>query len=86
MWYRDTIGGGRCPIVDTYWQTETGSIVVSPLPGTVATKPGSATLPLPGYDVDVFDKTGKSVPLGSGGASRDQKALAFDGENGSWRS
>jgi acetyl-CoA synthetase len=67
MWYRDTIGGGKCPIVDTYWQTETGAIVVSPLPGTVATKPGSATLPLPGYDVDVLDKAGNSVPLGSGG-------------------
>lgn len=67
MWYRETIGGGKCPIVDTYWQTETGSIVVSPIPGSVATKPGSATLPLPGYDVDVLDKSGKSVPLGSGG-------------------
>lgn len=67
MWYRDVIGGKRCPIVDTYWQTETGAIVISPLPGAVATKPGSATLPLPGYDVDVVDKKGKSVPLGSGG-------------------
>ncbi len=67
MWYREVIGGGRCPIVDTYWQTETGAIVISPLPGAVATKPGSATRPLPGYDVDVVDKQGKSVPLGSGG-------------------
>jgi acetyl-CoA synthetase len=67
MWYREVIGGGRCPIVDTYWQTETGAIVVSPLPGAVATKPGSATLPLPGYDVDVLDRSGKSVPLGQGG-------------------
>jgi acetyl-CoA synthetase len=67
MWYRDRIGGGRCPIVDTYWQTETGSIVVSPIPGVVATKPGSATLPLPGYDVDVLDKAGKSVERGKGG-------------------
>ncbi len=67
MWYRETIGGGRCPIVDTYWQTETGSIVVSPVPGAVATKPGSATLPLPGYDIDVLDKAGNPVPLGSGG-------------------
>jgi acetyl-CoA synthetase len=67
MWYRDVIGGGRCPIVDTYWQTETGAIVISPLPGAVPTKPGSATKPLPGYDVDVLDKQGNSVPLGSGG-------------------
>ncbi len=67
MWYREIIGGNRCPIVDTYWQTETGSIVVSPIPGVVATKPGSATLPLPGYDVDVLDRDGKPVPLGSGG-------------------
>ncbi len=67
IWYRDVIGGGRCPIVDTYWQTETGTIVVSPVPGAVPTKPGSATLPLPGYDVDVLDKAGKPVPIGSGG-------------------
>jgi acetyl-CoA synthetase len=67
MWYKDVIGGDRCPIVDTYWQTETGAIVISPMPGAVATKPGSATLPLPGYDVDVLDKTGKPVPEGSGG-------------------
>lgn len=67
MWYRENVGGNRCPIVDTYWQTETGAIVISPLPGAVATKPGSATLPLPGYDVDVVDKKGQSVPHGSGG-------------------
>jgi acetyl-CoA synthetase len=67
MWYRDLIGGSRCPIVDTYWQTETGAVVISPLPGSVPTKPGSATKPLPGYDVDVVDKQGNSVPLGSGG-------------------
>jgi acetyl-CoA synthetase len=67
MWYRENIGQNRCPIVDTFWQTETGAIVVSPVPGVTATKPGSATLPLPGYDVDVVDKNGNSVPLGSGG-------------------
>ena len=67
MWYRDVIGGKKCPIVDTYWQTETGAIVISPLPGVTTTKPGSATLPLPGYDVEVVDKKGKPVPLGSGG-------------------
>lgn len=67
MWYREHIGGNRCPIVDTYWQTETGAIVISPLPGVTATKPGSATMPLPGYDVEVVDKKGVPVPLGSGG-------------------
>jgi acetyl-CoA synthetase len=67
MWYREVVGKNRCPIVDTYWQTETGAIVISPVPGVVATKPGSATLPLPGYDVEVVDKSGRPVPLGSGG-------------------
>jgi acetyl-CoA synthetase len=56
MWYREKIGGNRCPIVDTWWQTETGSIVISPLPGATPTKPGSATLPLPGMVVDVVKK------------------------------
>jgi acetyl-CoA synthetase len=67
MWYREKIGGSRCPIVDTYWQTETGAIVISPLPGVTAARPGSATHPLPGYDVDVVDKQGRSVPNGQGG-------------------
>ncbi len=67
MWYRENVGSGRCPIVDTYWQTETGAIVISPIPGALATKPGSATRPLPGYDVDVVDKQGNPVPAGSGG-------------------
>jgi acetyl-CoA synthetase len=67
IWYRENIGGGRCPIVDTYWQTETGSIIVSPVPGAIATKPGSATRPLPGYDVEVVDKQGVPVAPGSGG-------------------
>jgi acetyl-CoA synthetase len=67
MWYRENVGGNRCPIVDTYWQTETGAIVISPLPGVTATKPGCATLPLPGYDVEVVDKKGNPVPPGSGG-------------------
>ncbi len=66
-WYRDVIGGGRCPIVDTWWQTETGAILISPLPGATPAKPGSATLPLPGVDADVVDKAGKPVPPGSGG-------------------
>jgi acetyl-CoA synthetase len=67
MWYREVIGRSRCPIVDTWWQTETGCIMVSPLPGATPTKPGSATLPLPGIAADVVDNEGNSVPLGSGG-------------------
>ena len=67
MWYREVIGGNRCPIVDTWWQTETGSILISPVPGAVATKPGSATRPLPGIAAEVVTRTGEKVPLGSGG-------------------
>lgn len=67
MWYREMIGGGRCPIVDTWWQTETGSIMISPLPGATPTKPGSATLPLPGIVPEILDQGGNPVPKGSGG-------------------
>ena len=67
MWYHKHIGGERCPIVDTWWQTETGSILISPLPGVTPTKPGSATRPLPGIQADVVDEAGNSVPLGGGG-------------------
>ncbi|HTB17459.1 MAG TPA: acetate--CoA ligase [Bryobacteraceae bacterium] len=67
MWYREVIGGGRCPIIDTWWQTETGATMISPLPGAIATKPGSATLPLPGIIADVVTREGVSVPPGSGG-------------------
>jgi acetyl-CoA synthetase len=67
MWYHTNIGGERCPIVDTWWQTETGSILISPLPGITATKPGSATRPLPGIAADVFDEEGNSVGPGHGG-------------------
>lgn len=67
LWYQKTIGGGRCPIVDTWWQTETGAIMISPLPGATPAKPGSATLPFPGVDADVVDREGKPVPPGSGG-------------------
>ncbi|MFP6662790.1 MAG: acetate--CoA ligase [Deltaproteobacteria bacterium] len=67
IWYRDKIGGGRCPIVDTWWQTETGGIMISPLPGAIPTKPGSGTLPLPGIFPDVVDRAGKSVGLNQGG-------------------
>ena len=67
MWYNEFIGGGNCPIVDTWWQTETGSIMITPLPGAVATKPGSATKPFPGIGADVVDEEGNSVPFGGGG-------------------
>ena len=67
MWYRRVIGADRCPIVDTWWQTETGAIMISPLPGVTATKPGSATVAVPGISMDVVDDLGKSVPNGSGG-------------------
>ena len=66
-WYHRVIGGGRCPIVDTWWQTETGSIMISPVPGATAAKPGSATQPLPGISADVVDMEGKSVKLGGEG-------------------
>ncbi len=67
MWYREVIGKERCPIVDTWWQTETGAILITPLPGAIATKPGSATLPFPGIVAEVVDRSGEKVPLGSGG-------------------
>jgi len=67
MWYHLYIGGERCPIVDTWWQTETGHILITPLPGITTTKPGSATRPFPGIEADVLDEQGNSVPLGAGG-------------------
>jgi acetyl-CoA synthetase len=67
MWYHETVGGGRCPIVDTWWQTETGGHMISPLPGATPTKPGSATLPLPGVFADIVDETGQPVGRGKGG-------------------
>jgi len=67
MWYRKVIGGERCPIVDTWWQTETGGIMISPMPGAIATKPGSATLALPGIAADVVTREGKSVGANQGG-------------------
>ena len=67
MWYREVIGRERCPIVDTWWQTETGMIMITPLPGAVATKPGSATKPFPGVIVDVVTREGEPVAPGSGG-------------------
>jgi acetyl-CoA synthetase len=67
MWYRDTVGGGRTPVVDTWWQTETGAIMITPLPGVTDLKPGSATLPFPGVDADIVDEQGNSVPAPGGG-------------------
>jgi acetyl-CoA synthetase len=67
LWYRAAIGGGRTPVVDTWWQTETGSILISPLPGVTTTKPGSATLPMPGIGAEIVDAAGNPVPPGGGG-------------------
>jgi acetyl-CoA synthetase len=67
LWYHDHIGRGKAPIVDTWWQTETGQILITPLPGVTTTKPGSATFPFPGIKADVVDAQGQSVPLGGGG-------------------
>jgi len=67
MWYYTTVGGERCPVVDTWWQTETGAHMISPLPGATPLKPGSCTLPLPGIIADVVDESGKSLPNGKGG-------------------
>jgi acetyl-CoA synthetase len=66
MWYQEHIGGGRCPIVDTWWQTETGAIAISPLPGITETKPGSATIPLPGFSAELLDAKGDVIPVGGG--------------------
>jgi len=64
MWYHEHIGGARCPIVDTWWQTETGGIMITPLPGLVTTRPGSATVPFPGISAAVLDESGREVPAG----------------------
>jgi len=67
MWYRELIGKGRCPIVDTWWQTETGAIMITPLPGATPTKPGSGTLPFPGIEADVMTRDGQPVANNQGG-------------------
>jgi len=67
LWYHEHVGGGKAPIVDTWWQTETGMILITPLPGVTTTKPGSATFPFPGVEADVVDGDGRSVPFGGGG-------------------
>jgi len=66
MWYHENIGQGRCPVVDTWWQTETGGIMISPLPGATTTKPGSATFPLPGIGAEVVDEKGNVITRGGG--------------------
>jgi acetyl-CoA synthetase len=66
LWYHEHIGGGRCPIVDTWWQTETGGIMITPLPGLTTTKPGSATVPFPGIEAKIFDSEGNEVTEGGG--------------------
>jgi acetyl-CoA synthetase len=66
IWYHTHIGGSRCPIVDTWWQTETGGIMITPLPGVTTTKPGSATVPFPGIVAELVDTTGKTLPMGGG--------------------
>ena len=67
IWYREHIGGGRCPVVDTWWQTETGDIMICPLPGVTTSSPARRRKPLPGVTADVVDSNGQSVPLGQGG-------------------
>jgi acetyl-CoA synthetase len=67
VWYWEVIGGERAPVVDTWWQTETGAILITPLPGITTLKPGSATVPFPGIEADILDDAGQSVPLGGGG-------------------
>jgi acetyl-CoA synthetase len=66
LWYHENIGGGRCPIVDTWWQTETGMIMITPLPGLTTTKPGSATVPFPGIEAKIFDSEGNEIEEGGG--------------------
>ncbi len=66
LWYHEHVGGGRCPIVDTWWQTETGAIMISPLPGLTTTKPGSATVPFPGIQAKIVDDSGDEVEAGGG--------------------
>jgi acetyl-CoA synthetase len=66
LWYHENIGGGRCPIVDTWWQTETGAIMITPLPGLTTTKPGSATVPFPGIEAKIYTGDGEEIAEGGG--------------------
>ena len=78
VWYHEHIGGGRCPIVDTWWQTETGMVMITPLPGVTTTKPGSATKPFPGVDAAVYDEAGNEVGPSGGGYLVAAAAVAGD--------
>ena len=78
IWYHNHIGGGRCPVVDTWWQTETGMIMISPLPAITTTKPGSATFPLPGIEADVVDSRRQFPAAGRWRVSRSQETMAGD--------
>ncbi|HEX2389349.1 MAG TPA: acetate--CoA ligase [Solirubrobacterales bacterium] len=66
LWYHENVGGGRCPVVDTWWQTETGAIMITPLPGLTTTKPGSATIPFPGIEAKILDDSGNEIAEGGG--------------------
>ena len=85
MWYRDVIGGNRCPIVDTWWQTETGGVMISPLPGATPTKPGSATLPLPGIQADIVDAEGNSCGADEGGYLAVRAPWPRNDAHGAWQ-
>ena len=85
MWYHEHIGGGRCPIVDTWWQTETGGIMISPLPGATTTKPGSATFPLPGVSAELVDDEANPVPVGGGYLTLTGRGRACCGASGATR-
>jgi acetyl-CoA synthetase len=78
QWYYDSVGGGRCPIVDTFWQTETGGHMITPLPGVTPMVPGSCTLPFPGIQAAVVDETGTELDWGKGGLLVVKKAVAGD--------
>ncbi|GIS37943.1 MAG: hypothetical protein Ct9H90mP10_03440 [Actinomycetota bacterium] len=78
MWYHENIGNESCAIVDTWWQTETGSIMITPLPGIKSTKTGSACGPMPGIDAVVVDENGKEVSKGERGIFSNKKTLAID--------
>ena len=84
-WYFEAIGKNRCPIVDTWWQTETGAMMISPLPGATPTKPGSATLPLPGIIARVVNMKNEPVPSRRDRLPDDPKAVALDAANDLWR-
>ncbi len=78
MWYQRVIGGERCPIVDTWWQTETGGHMISPVPGAVATKPGSCTLPLPGIMADMVDEHGNAISEAIAAETWSSRTVAID--------